>query len=71
MFDSLKSIFNQLVLPKIDLKALGKEALEAVAFVLIDKLKEIAALIPGTLDDELIKKLAEAADKIDGQKDRT
>lgn len=71
MLDSLKKVWKELVLPQVDLKELGKEALEALAFVLIDKLKQIAALIPGTLDDDLINKLAEAADKIDGVKDRT
>lgn len=71
MFDDLKALWRKIVLPEIDLDQLGKEALEALAFVAIDLLRQIAMKIPGTFDDDLVEKLAVAADKIDGQKDRT
>lgn len=70
LVDDLKKFVEDAILPKFDLKALGKEALEVVAFVLIDRLREVAKLIPGTLDDDLIEKLAVEADKIDPTKDR-
>lgn len=71
MFSDLKALFKKYVVAEVDLNQLSKEALEALAFVLIDQLKLIASKTPGSLDDELIKRLAEWADKIDGQKDRT
>ena len=65
LIDDLKKFAEEVILPKFDLKDLGREALEVVAFVLINRLREVAKLIPGSLDDELVEKLAEQADKID------
>jgi len=70
MFGDLKKMFDEMILPKFQLKALSKSALEALAFVLINRLKEVCALIPGTIDDDLVNKLAVEADKIDPTTDR-
>lgn len=70
ILDDLKKFVKEVMLPKVDLKDLGKDALEAVAFVLIERLEEVAKLIPGTFDDDLIQKLKVAADKIYDKKDR-
>lgn len=70
IFDDLKKFVEETIAPKIDLKGLGKDALEAVAFVLIERLEEVAKLIPGTFDDELIEKLKKKADTIYEEKKR-
>lgn len=71
MFDAIKEVWRKTILPSIDLKDLGKEALEALAFVLLDKAEEIAVLIGSGTLVAAIKKAKEAADMIDGEKDRT
>ena len=70
LIDDLKKYVENEIFKSFDLKNLGREMLEVLAFVLINKLREIAEKIPGTLDNSLVDKLAEQADRIDPSKKR-
>lgn len=76
MFDSIKGLIKtwKQGLKEIDLKEnlkdLGLDALEALAFSLIAILKQISERTETKLDDEIVKKLETWADKINPKVDR-
>jgi len=70
-FDSIKKYVEDKFLVHFDLKLMGKEALEALAFVLINQLEKVIKAAELTALEGPLQSLKEKADMIDGEKDRT
>jgi len=67
MFKKIKSYMED----KFDPKLIGKEGLEALAFVLIDQLEKVLVAAELTTLLPYIKQMRLKADMVDGVQDRT
>jgi len=70
MFKQIKSYIEDKFAVHFDLKLMGKEGLEALAFVLIDQLEKVLIQAELTTILPYIKQMKLKADMIDGVQDR-
>lgn len=73
MIEQIKSMIEtwRTGIREIDLKELALDSLEALAFSVISILEKISEKTESKIDDEIVLKLKEWADKINKKKDRT
>lgn len=64
MFEDIKKVVKEKFKAAFDFRILGKDALEALAFVIIHQLKMIAKATNTDIDDDLVRKLELWADSI-------